>query len=213
MDFSLFRRPVVDRELLHGEIGDIGGRQARPDPDRGRCDETVRLVKGDTLPGERSTPVACADTLGRSQRCQAEPIHESAGNGILVGSKPPPDLFDGDRTDPWLCAGPAEPDEPLGRRSTAKRIDEHRRVEQQASHVRSPNPTGVFGTLPAHPRRRIAVPIVAVIRELPESPFDVVPASFVFETAPDQFGDERTASPWAGTVVEFGHEVIVECYV
>ncbi len=54
---------------------------------------------------------------------------------------------------------------------------------------------------------------MTVVRELPESPFDVGPTPFVFETTPNQLGDERTASPRTGTVIEFGDEVIVERYV
>jgi hypothetical protein len=77
----------------------------------------------------------------------------------------------------------------------------------------SPDSTGVFGTLLAHPRRRIAVPVVAVVRELPERPFDVVPAPFVSETTPNQLGDEGAVPPRAGTVIEFGYEVMVERYV
>jgi hypothetical protein len=54
---------------------------------------------------------------------------------------------------------------------------------------------------------------VPVVGKLPERAFDVVPAPLVFETTPNQFGDERTAPPRARSLVEFGDQIVVQSYV
>ena len=68
-------------------------------------------------------------------------------------------------------------------------------------------------TLSPHPRGRIVAPLVSVIGQAPESGFDVIPAPFVLETTPDEFGDERASPPRARSPDDLGHEIVVECYV
>jgi len=61
--------PVLDRDVVHGEVGGVARRQLSIDPSGGCGDQAVGLVKGDPLPGELAAPPSSANSFGRAQRC------------------------------------------------------------------------------------------------------------------------------------------------
>jgi len=61
--------PVLDREVVHGEVGGVARRQASLDASGGGGDQAVGLVKGDSSSGELAAPLSSANSFGRAQRC------------------------------------------------------------------------------------------------------------------------------------------------
>ena len=61
--------PVLDRDVVHGEVGGVARRQASLDASGGGGDQAVGLVKGDPSSGELAAPLSSANSFGRAQRC------------------------------------------------------------------------------------------------------------------------------------------------
>ena len=61
--------PVLDRDVVHGEVGGVARRQATLDASGGGGDQAVGLVKGDPSSGELAAPLSSANSFGRAQRC------------------------------------------------------------------------------------------------------------------------------------------------
>ena len=91
---------------------------------------------------------------------------------------------------------------------------DHASVFRWSSEVagghRSAGATGVSATLSPHPTRGVLIPFVTGIRQSATGTVDLVPAVFVLETAPDQFGDERTSPPRSHSPVDLRYEMDVQ---
>lgn len=92
--------PVLDRDVVHGEVGGVARRQASLDASGGGGDQAVGLVKGDPLSGEPATPLSSANSFGRAQRCTPQAAHQPSCYGFFAGKQSAPDLLDRDRTGP-----------------------------------------------------------------------------------------------------------------
>lgn len=206
-------RPVLDGDLGHREVADVGSGQVGADPDRRGCDQAVRLVQGHPArrifapPGPRPCPLA------DSQRGDAKCVEEPQSRSLLTEAKAPPDLFSRKGADPRFGPGPAQTDEPRRRRPSAQRVDHHGRVQQQPAHPLLPGSPLVPSTLHAHPLAGIVVPVVTVVRQLTDRRFDLAPASFVVHAASDELSNESAPSARADPAIELDHQVVVQGYV
>ena len=101
-------RPVLKVEFRHRETSDVGGGQRCSNSDRGRGDQAVCLVEGDSPFCVVAPPTARTLSLGGTQRRQAQSPNEPPCGGFLLGVEASPDLFDGDRADPRFHVGAAK---------------------------------------------------------------------------------------------------------
>ena len=168
-------------------------------------------MKRDSSVGELPPPPSCLLPLGHSEWRQARAAEEAACDRLFARAKPAPNLLDRDDADPRLDARSAESRHPAGGRSAPQRVDDDRGIEKDSCH--SADPSGIVAALLPDPGRRIGVPRVAAVVDLAEGRFDVVPTALVLEPSADEFGDEGAASSSTASSVEFGDELVVECYV
>src|SRR5271166_2873740 len=61
--------PVLDCDVVHGEISGVARRQASIDASGGRGNQAVGLVKCYPSSGELAAPPSSANSFGRTQRC------------------------------------------------------------------------------------------------------------------------------------------------
>lgn len=199
---------MLDVQPGHREVLHVGGREARADADRGGADEAVGLMQRRAAVGVLASPAPCEHAFADSERRDTQPVEESSYEPLLVGAHPAPDLLDGDGAHPRLGADAAKASNSSGRGPTSERVDEHRRVEQQARH--SAGPTGVTASLRPHPLGRVVVPGVSGVSKRAERAFYLVPSPLVLESSPDQSRDERAALAVAHPGVELGDELVVQ---
>ena len=92
--------PVLNRDVVHGEVGGVARRQASVNARGGGGDQAVCLVKGDPSSGELPAPMSSATSFGRAQRCTPQAAHQPLCDGFFAGKQSAPDLFDRDRASP-----------------------------------------------------------------------------------------------------------------
>ena len=103
-------RPLFHRKFGHWEIPDVGGGQAGANSDGSGRNEAVGLVQGHSAICELATPRPGADSLGHTERREAQRVHQTSSHEFLAGPQTPPDLFHGDRAEPRLGAHQTQPD-------------------------------------------------------------------------------------------------------
>jgi hypothetical protein len=128
----------------------------------------------------------------------------------LVGPRPAPDLLNTDCTDEGKRLGFAELAETVGGGPLAQHVDQDRGVEKED---RSAHPARVPSPLRANPGRRVLIPLVPLILDGSDRGEDLVPATLVVEGAPEKPSDERAPPSLANSLVQLGHELILETYV
>lgn len=112
-----------------------------------------------------------------------------------------PDLFDIDRTDPWLITLSTHRLDSARGRKAPKGVNYDCGIEQNPSHSRSAGPAGIGLSLSAHPRRGIFVPGMPRGGDGSQRRFDLVPSILVVEGAAYQGSDESTSVTLSGTSV------------
>ena len=162
--------------------------------------------------GEFTAPVARLDGLCNTERCQAQPIEQTAGSSFFALSQTSPNLLDGYCANPRLHAAPTQPGYARPGWPTPKRVDQDGRIEQQPGHA-STRPAIIAAPLLPHPLRRIVVPLVTAVSYPTQCRFDVIPTSFIVETTLNELADKSTTSPGAGASIEFHDEVVRQSYV
>lgn len=202
---------MFDVQLGHRKVGDVGRRQRGADADGSGPDQAVGLMQRHAFLGVLPSPAACEYPFADSEWRDAQPVEESPHDGLLVVTHPAPDLLDGESAHPRLGTNATQPGETSGRGSASERVDENRRVEQQARH--SAGAARVAASLRSHPLGRVVIPDVPGVSDGPERRFDVVPSPLVVQAPPDQRRDEGTALTGPDASVELGDQRIVQRYV
>lgn len=154
---------MIDGQLRHWEVVDVGCCQRPVDAQRSGRNEAIGLVEGDTPPGELTPPGAGPNPLGRAQWSEAKTVEQTARDRFLSAVQTTPDFLHRYRAYPRLDAGTAQPDQALCSWPAAEGVDENGRVDQKSLH--SARPASVATPLGADPLRGIIVPIVADIVE------------------------------------------------
>ena len=92
--------PVLDHDVVHGEVGGVARRQTSINARGGGGDQAVGLVKGDPSSSELPAPLTSTTSFGRAQRCTPQAAHQPLCDGFFAGKQSAPDLLDRDRTGP-----------------------------------------------------------------------------------------------------------------
>lgn len=126
--------PMPDVEFIHGKVVDVRGRKIGADPDRRSRNQTVGLMERESAPRERASPAARTHAFRHPQGCETQPIEQPPGVDFLTRTQSAPDLLDGDDANPRLRPRAPETCHPSRGGTATKRIDQYRRVQQQAGH-------------------------------------------------------------------------------
>ncbi len=60
------------------------------------------------------------------------------------------------------------------------------------------------------PSSRILIPVMTCVRKDSQGCFNVIPATLVVESAPDQLGDKGAPSARAGPTIKLSHEIVIQ---
>ncbi len=208
----LTHRPVLHTEFGHGEVSRIAGGQKGIDANSGGRDQAIGLMECHPFFGMVAPPCPgqCAFIL--AERGEAKTAHQASSIRTLSVAESPPDLLDGDHTDPGLVSNASHRAHAFRSRPASECIDEDGRVEQDTRHG-SARALRIGAALFSHPARGIDVPRMTAVLDAAQGSFDIVPALLVIESTFDQLGDEGAAASFASTPIEFGEEFVVDTYV
>ena len=196
----------------HRKILRIPGRKPRAYRDcRGR-NKTVRLAQRDTSRGVVAAPLARAFALFETEGRYAEASEEPPDGCLLPAACATPQLFNVDRADIRGLRDRPKCTKAIGSLSSSKSVDQDGRIEKERRHVLA-DTAGISAPLMTYPLRGIGIPLVPVVRDLPERRHDVIPPALILQRAADGFRDERASLPPADPPVKLRDQSVVEANV